>query len=319
MSIDTLAEQAGAVTDPTHDQLLAGRGRLEDATNRAGARVVAVRRHRRSTRRWAVTVLTAAAAVTTLLVVPLSSAPQASAEQVLLRAAQSAGEQPDPAAGAAYWYVRSQGQTAGALGPWEREIWKGRTRNSVIRDESWARSSDGPGVEPKAVLPEVSNEPWRVNLGNERLSWQDVEALPTDPAQLSTLLASKVARRPSEVPDAVWSTVTDLLRESPASPALRRALWEVAAGIPDVTLVGPMTDAAGRRGTAIERDHDARGWGSDLYILDPSTGALLEWRLLGEDGRVSLRSTELEQRPSSTAPNPPPAPCGSGSQPPDPC
>jgi hypothetical protein len=273
-------------------------------------------------------VLAAVAVVTTMLVVPLGTTPEASAQQVLLRAAQAAGEQPNPAAGAEYWYVRSQVDFAGAPTPVKRESWKGRTRNSVLRSELWAVAGDGT-ISPQARPAVVASEPWRVNLGNERLSWLDVEALPTDPEQLSALLASKVARRPSEVPDAVWSTVTELLHESPASPALRRALWEVAAGIPDVTLVGPMTDTAGRRGTAIERVErdDPRGWGHlfgrrstrYVYILNSSTGALLEWRVVGGDGRVSYRSTELEQRPSSTAPNPPTPTCGSGSRPARPC
>jgi len=95
--------------------------------------------------------------------------------------------------------------------------------------------------------------------------------------------------------------VGDLLRESPASPALREALWEVAARIPGVTLVGATTDSAGRAGVAVARD-DRR------YILDPNDGRLLEeWEGSAEavpetPGGTAFRATYLEQGPTDSAP-----------------
>jgi hypothetical protein len=66
----------------------------------------------------------------------------------------------------------------------------------------------------------------------------------------------------------LYTVVGDLLRESPAPPALREALYEVAAGIPGVKLVGNYQDALGRTGTAVERD-------SETLVIDPSNGQLL--------------------------------------------
>lgn len=314
MDIDTLAKQAGEVANPTAGQLLAGRRQLERATERAGARVVALRQSRRHMRRrWAGTLAAGAALAATLLVVPWTGAPPASAEQVLLMAAQAAGHQPDRSAGAAYWYVRSEVEYSGTE-PFQREVWLGRTELTIHRDEVSAGAVDGVAVDRGRVRTEASDAPARFNAGNDLLSWSDLEALPTDPDQLGALLRAKVASRGSGAEDELWQTVTSMLRESPASPALRRALWEVAAGIPDVTLVGPTTDAAGRRGTAIERDETDRRRTRMLAILDPTTGALLEWRDVSADGQV-FRLTQLVQRPGSTAPVPQPPLCGPGSSP----
>jgi hypothetical protein len=62
--------------------------------------------------------------------------------------------------------------------------------------------------------------------------------------------------------------VGDLLRESPAPPALREALYEVAANIPGVVVKGHYTDALGRTGIAVERNGEA-------LVIDPGNGQLL--------------------------------------------
>ena len=119
----------------------------------------------------------------------------------------------------------------------------------------------------------------------------------------------------------MFTIVGDLLRESPAPPALRRALWEVAATIPGVQLVGPVTDAAGRAGVAVER-------GRARYVLDPSDGRLLEesegspsdanivqrdsaGNVIGVQRRY-FRTTYLEQGPANSAPAATPRPASKG-------
>ena len=57
----------------------------------------------------------------------------------------------------------------------------------------------------------------------------------------------------------LWVAVTDLLRFSPASSALRRALWQIAATIPGVELIGHTTDALGRQRRRPRARHDRRG------------------------------------------------------------
>ena len=90
----------------------------------------------------------------------------------------------------------------------------------------------------------------------------------------------------------MFTIVGDLLRESPASPALPAALYRVAADVPGVRLVGTVRDAAGRQGTAIERK---QGPGDAvLYVIDPSDGRLLE------EQETGLVMTYLEHGPVPT-------------------
>ncbi|MCC2322233.1 hypothetical protein [Cellulomonas xiejunii] len=85
--------------------------------------------------------------------------------------------------------------------------------------------------------------------------------------------------------------------------------------MPDVELLGPMTDSVGREGVAVERDERDQGWFRVVYILDPTDGALLESRSIDDDGIVTFRSTELTRQPNATAPTPQPPLCGPGSEP----
>jgi hypothetical protein len=66
--------------------------------------------------------------------------------------------------------------------------------------------------------------------------------------------------------------VSDILGESAAPPTLRSSLYQVAAMIPGIELVGAVRDRAGRQGLAVAASRD------DLrleLIFDPTTSALL--------------------------------------------
>jgi len=99
----------------------------------------------------------------------------------------------------------------------------------------------------------------------------------------------------------LFSLVGALLAKSPAPPALRKALWEIAARIPHVTLVGAVKDSAGRPGMEIRR-------GDEGYILDPKDGQLLEQYegtpepVPEAPGGTNWRSTILERGPADSAP-----------------
>ena len=68
----------------------------------------------------------------------------------------------------------------------------------------------------------------------------------------------------------LWSTVLGLLVETPASPALRAALYEVAASLPGVAVDSDYIDSLGRTGTALRL-------GEETLVIDPATGQLLAW------------------------------------------
>ena len=69
--------------------------------------------------------------------------------------------------------------------------------------------------------------------------------------------------------------VGDLLRESNASAQLRSALFQVAAGIPGVELVGNVSDPDGRKGVSVALT--TNGVRSEL-IFDPQNSVLLAER-----------------------------------------
>lgn len=305
MNIDTLARTSGDVAAPTTDQLAAGRHRLEAAIGAADGRVAAVRRSR-PPRRWGISALagTAAAGVA-VLVVPLLSAGPASAEEVLLAAADAAGQQVDVAADAAYWHVTSEVDYP-TTEPFQREVWQGRSGETVLRDEMLAAEAAAAAgddtLDPSLVRTEGLGQPATFTVGGDSLTWADLDGLPTDATELKAVLTEKVRGHESGEDNELWESITGLLRESPASPALRRALWQVAATMPDVELLGTMTDAVGREGTAIERDQLDQGWYRVVYILDPTDGTLLETRNIEADGTVAYRSTELSREASATAP-----------------
>lgn len=285
MDLDTLLQDTASVPDPTPRALTAGRLALDTAATSGRRQVAAIgRAHNRRRRRVLLTGLVASAASVVLVIGPTiglgGSHPvaRAGAAQVLRQAGAAAGAQPGGWPDAAYWHsVSSHYQGSGPT--FRREIWIGHHAIGVLKDE---------GVEPGVVPLDVASFP----AGQRGLTWDQLYALPTQTAALERELRSGISTNDGKARSAdaeLFVIVGDLLRESPASPALRKALWEVAAQIPGVTLVGSVTDSAGRPGVAVERDQQR-------YVLDPDDGRLLE------ESHDSWHSTYLEQGPSDTAP-----------------
>ena len=243
----------------------------------------------RRARRISLTVLVGAAAAFAIVAIPVLSTggrtpiSTASAAEVLISAGQAAGEQPGDARNAAYWhtsfvYTDIQAGVESA----RVETWAGREEWSVR-----VNTTDG------SAEPFLSGH---ARFG-PRLTWDELFALPTDPAALEDELRRRSQPDdPSAVTDAaIWGAVTDLLATSPATPALRKALFEVAAQLSGTTLGGDVTDSTGRRGVLVIN-------GIEGLILDPQTGLLLE--SVGDYGPdiPPYRATYLEQGPAETAP-----------------
>jgi len=96
--------------------------------------------------------------------------------------------------------------------------------------------------------------------------------LPTDPDALYARLQHEAAGNGNGTDAEMFTLVGDSLRETSATPEQRAALYQVAARIPGVELIGRVKDTAGRPGIAVARDHN--GIRSTL-IVDPDTSALL--------------------------------------------
>jgi hypothetical protein len=89
-------------------------------------------------------------------------------------------------------------------------------------------------------------------------------------------------------PSLVFKEIGDLLRETGASPALRAALYEVAAGLPGVELVGEVSDGLGRSGIAVAYVREKVRF---EFIFDPATS-----NLLGESQGLTPDAESVEEQ-----------------------
>ena len=279
MMLDDLLHETSHVRDPADHVLDSARARLDDAVRQAP---VSIASHRYSRHQRTCIALTAAAAAVAVAVSPVISLGHqepnstASAATVLRQAAQAAGRQPGGWAGSAYWHSISSYRRPGHR-PVQREIWLGNGRPGVLKD---------PGVDCTGLIPLSEG----LFTGERVGGWAVLYSLPTDAALLEAAL--RRGRGQGEGPDAnseLYTRVGDLLRESPAPPALRRSLFQVAANVPGVTLLGPRKDLDGRSGIAVQRK------GEEL-ILNPTSGRLLQTSGPG------FTATYREQGPAQTAP-----------------
>jgi hypothetical protein len=101
--------------------------------------------------------------------------------------------------------------------------------------------------------------------------------LTTNPSQLADEISSRQIEGGPAGPAEDFVQVGDLLRETDAPPALRAALFDVAAQIPGVVLVGSITTPTGQHGTALAFVKGTSGnlQERDELVFDPSTSALL--------------------------------------------
>jgi len=175
---------------------------------------------------------------------------------VLLRnAGKAAGEQQGGWPNAAYWSVTSVYMRDGKT--YHRDIWISHHGNSVLEDDGVFGNMTPDNLGPNVFA-----------VGATNLTWDQLYALPTDPAELEPVLRSDIKGAGPNPTAELYTIVGDLLRESPAPPALREALYAVAANIPGVKLAGHYVDALGRTGTAVERD-------GETLVIDPNNGQLL--------------------------------------------
>jgi hypothetical protein len=172
------------------------------------------------------------------------------------------------------WTVTTvlHGKTITALEPHVREIWLGPTGGRLHEVTG----------EPTFLTP-ADRVTW-VELGRPKITQpgesdvaldpEEPLTVPTDADALFTQLKRQSEGKGNGTYAEMFTLVGDALRETGASPAQRAALYEVAARIPGVVLLGSVRDPAGRLGTgvAFESTHNAL---RTTLIFDPATSALL--------------------------------------------
>jgi hypothetical protein len=167
------------------------------------------------------------------------------------------------------------------LVPREREIWiapdgsgrihevAGRPRFlSEAQRAAWV-AAGSPGLPP---VGRASDETFTAR----QLRYVRSESLPTDPKELRKLIEARqipgIGGPPGEAE--TFELIGEILRETDLRPALRAAIYEVAAELPGIELLGPVRDPAGRLGTGVAFIDRRRGTRHEL-IFDPADSALL--------------------------------------------
>lgn len=300
MNLDSLLTDTAPTADPDAAVLAAGRRRLDDRVRRAQSVVLEHRRRARG-RRIGLSLVGAAAtatlAVTLLPWSPFGRTSEAQAAEVLVVASEAAAAQPDTVGDAPYWHTVTtyMQEGLGADGvEHRRESWMARVEPGLLLDAAVDADPIGVGA---ALFP----------VGGATVDWAGLDALPTDPVALRDVLFADLPDSSRSDDDVVFDQITALLVESPASPALRSALWAVASQVGGVRLVGEVVDAAGRTGTALEQTIEyADATAVHRLVVDPASGTLLE-RVDTSDGPgtgsdIRYRATYLEQGPADALP-----------------
>ncbi len=179
-----------------------------------------------------------------------------------------------------------QGHTWGALVRTAREIWIGANGSGRIRQRSetpvflapadrarWKQA----GVPPITELSETYDKRFGpAGLGPpleiDGFHQSELLRLANNPGLLRAVVQATAEKTRNPLGYEMLTIVGDLLGESVAPPQLRASLYQVAADIPGIVLVGTVSDHAGRRGTAVAA---SRGDTRLELIFDPKTSALL--------------------------------------------
>ncbi|HEU5215069.1 MAG TPA: CU044_5270 family protein [Gaiellaceae bacterium] len=266
----------------------------------------AVRHRRRPASRWAVTVgaATAAAivagAVMALLPAGDSGGPSPAAAAVLLHAARAAAKQPAtaPPAPGQFVYTKSEGvfgnttvpnggQAFNTVQRYTRQQWIGPDGSGrilqVAGTPQLATSADRAAWAADGK-PQLADGTGNIDATQRRgLYYLDLSNVPTDPAALKQLIEQRKLEDGPSGDAETFTIIGDLLRDSYAPPAVRSALYTVAAQLPGVQLIGATHDQLGRAGTAV--GYPSHG-NTQEFIIDPKTSGLLAEQTVDNTGKV---------------------------------
>lgn len=321
MTLDEILTSTRDVDAPAAATLARGREAAlaavhDDLTSRS--RILRRRTRRRVT--YAAAALTTAAAVAVFVALPGNNqtpkhvaipAPPvvevqfANASQIVDAAATAAGQGPDELGNAPYWKVVSEYAQTGNEDPEQnsagkRTIWQGITGPSVLSDTFGGGFAVDAGE--TLELPRSA-----LTVGGRTYTWREINAGALGPDQIHDLLTEGEVGIPAKEgrPPHEWyffKQAGELLSDTPAAPGVREAIWKELATLTGVTTTGKVADATGRQGWNLTLA--IKGHGSQRFIVDPTTGAILQAEI--ESHGSTYRVTYIEAGPSETAPTPTP-------------
>jgi hypothetical protein len=309
--------------DAGEDAITAARAALTRAIAAATPAPRPTRRHH-SARAWRLrgALVTAALAIAVLAVWPFGSGEGPSVSPALAatlnRLAQIAasGSSLVPHRGQYLFVASASNQESDAIvngkecvthAPERRQVWIGANGSGLLR-ESFGTATFTSAADrrlcdamPKGAIsqPGTSNlwfAPHCFSIGPNN----DVNALSTDPRKLLVQMRRADGGPRSASEDFVH--VGDFLRETDARPALRAALYEAAALIPGVRLLGTVRDHLGRGGLGV-------AYGNHQLIFNPRTAALMAEQTIGEPGWTVYLASRVVNRLPRRSPLPLTPPC----------
>jgi hypothetical protein len=314
-----LIEAVFAEPDPTPQAAAAGRDRFLRQAHQAQASQVGRRR-----RRWAAALPVRRVALIGAMAVTLTAgiivtevglggsaphtpgrllaAPPADAKALLTLAARAAADQSDT--------VPSRGQYVHTKTLAQRSLYtkdeSGATQYTkvLVNEERWEAADVGkPWLSREQALSATGPAPRKFwDRGTEDILYESsgcpgkpayarLGAWPTDPAQVR----AKIVAEAGEEPLRIWSSLQSLIRESVVRPSLGAALYQVAAGLDGIVLIGDAVDVSGRPGLAVAMD-EGNGIRSELIFDRQTYGYLGERTVVIEDGKVKLPDGESTEK-----------------------
>ncbi|WP_166850295.1 hypothetical protein [Isoptericola sp. BMS4] len=192
-----------------------------------------------------------------------------------------------------YWYVESNHQERGDDTVAFEQSWSGHDdpglhiQNQNV-DDAWAKGPSAWGslkIDGEWVL----------------IGWDELYELPTSAPRLREILFDSVRpdRGAGTPEDKVFEMAAELLRESPAPPALRDAVWQVMSEL-SVTTLEVGSDSTGRPGEVL--DHVVDGRTGERYVYDVVERRLLEQWYFDTEGEWVGRETYVTERTAGDTP-----------------
>lgn len=218
-------------------------------------------------------------------------ASNATAVQLLDEAATVAGSQ-QGWPNASYWYTEWKFTNLLTGKSMYSANWSDRHGNGVAALAATPIPEQSTGIPSSSSLPAGSKAERAFPVAGQTApfdgyTWSQLDALPThNTAELESDLMNTADIHFGPQAPGVWTSQENLfllitnLVSTPAPPALREALYKVAATIPGVTVKGTYTDALGRTGTALRL-------GPMTTVIDPATGQYLDGMMGTISGAVN--------------------------------
>ena len=272
-------------------------------------------RRRRLTVAAGTAVAAVAVAVTVVALLPAGSGgPSPAAAAVLHRLARLVAAQPLTPQPGQYLFVDSRndyptfagGTACETVAADHRQIWIGADGSGLIRDTTGPQHYSSPAAKAACVQADsqlhlrsggsTSNDwfaPRCLSLGPTN-NWN---SLSSDPHVLLQQMRQLDGGPPTPGEDFVH--IGDFLRETDAPPAVRATLYQAAALIPGIELLGTVRDHNGRPGLGIAYPSQGpypRTGSSSQLIFNPKTG-----ELSGEQGPAPTTGPSTSAKRSSTA------------------